>query len=530
MPQAEPVIEKVQADISLEGALDESKPEESIDWVGALSNVENLVPLSGSYGTRPGLNIGPTTDTDSVTLSPIHRLLPLRETFGVVGKDFKLSHWSDNTQTFHNKGRLSEFSVNSIKAGAAAAPTTMAGCCGVAVTTNYIAIAYLGESNDTSNTVSWLHLDILDKSGDVIIKSYRYEGTGLQNYTMVGVDSRYLHIFQSGPGTVPRMFVIDTNSLPAGPVLSPSFTNFTSGASGNHVIGAVAISGASVACITQGTSASALARIEKFNNSATSTATASLAGDITQISGLDTDGTNFYVVGKQVAADEAAEFNFEGYWRASWNGTSPWSGTASAGGSSGRNLTETGTVAVGTAVNGFTPAFVSGSGYPTNYFSYAAGGTSTFLTSTAGTVVALFKQEDASGGTDSVFRIFEDTGTAVTLLDVSCSPNEDYGVVIGNQSFTHPATPPAAGTYFPFKANQWILLMWKWDATNSYVKINHGDWIKSTTLPTVTADIMKVNLTNSTSLLELGMDNTTWTDEECENYRTYLKTRYALSL
>lgn len=57
-----------------------------------------------------------------------------------------------------------------------------------------------------------------------------------------------------------------------------------------------------------------------------------------------------------IEAWSPVDLTLQGYWRASYGG-SPWAGVASAGGSSGRDLTEATTPpAVGSAVNGRTPA------------------------------------------------------------------------------------------------------------------------------------------------------------------------------
>lgn len=514
--QPNPAIEKQQVDIDLMGGLDESRAEEAVDWQHGFTNVINLNPESGSYKPRAGVQTLFNVDEASVTMGPIFRLAALKESFGAVGKDYQLYHWSDSLQKFFNKGRTPEFSVTATKVGTSAPPTTMSGVVGVAAFTNYLCIAYLGESNDASaSATSWLLLDVLDAQGEVVIKSYRYDSGSLANYTMVGVDDRYLHIYQSGPSTAPRMFVIDTNSLPAGPTLSPSFTTLTGSGTGDNVAGVVPISGASVAAVNFVTTSptSISGRVEKFSNSATSTANALISGLVP--SGLDTDGTNFYLVGRTFVTDETT-LNLEGLWRA-FTGSGTWNGTASAGGSGGRNLTNGGTIVGGTTVNGFTPARLDGAG---KNFQIATA-KSTFLTTTAGTIIMLVKM--IAVGTSNPAFLTSNT----TVTEHNIRYQAPYGFYFNN------GTIDGSVPYLPAAVNQWCFVAYKWDATNGFIKLNNGDWIKATSLKpsALTGNLgMTGSSTNQFDVMEWLLENSTMSNSDIDDIRTAWETKYLLKL
>lgn len=524
-------VPKQLVDIDLGGGLDESRPEESVDWRNAFTDVQNLVPLSGGYGQRAGLQVLSNADSDSVSLGVCHRLVPLRDSFGVVATNYQLYHWSDTLQKLVNKGRLPEFYVNHLKAGSASTPTTLSGVAGVGVTSNYIVIAYMGESNDTTSAVSWLQIDVMDLEGEVIVKSYRLEDTGLYSYAMVVVDSRYLHIYRSGTAEAPKMFVLDTNSLPAGPALAtPTYTTLTGGGAGDNVTGVVAISGNSVALLRFATSLPTTNsyRLEKFNNSGTSVANAAIAGFIP--SGLDTDGTNFYVVGRADSFVDPATQSLTGWWKPNYTAGALWAATASAGTSGNFRLNQAtagSQPATSAALNGLTgPDFDGTNDYQATETTAAApAAASNFFSTTAGTVIMVLRLDSISSTAKGVLS----AGTAGPVPNYIrwLSP---YGLYWGD------AAIDGSAFYWPVKTGQVLVLCWRWDNTTGYMKLNSADW-RSTThasgRPSAVANQLVLGGSGALAcadmnVYELIISSAKQTERWCEDVMQYLRVKYAV--
>lgn len=525
-------VPKQLIDIDLGAGLDESRPEESIDWRNGFTNIENLVPLSGGFGQRPGLQVLSNADSDAVSLGVCHRLVPIRDSFGVVGTQYQLYHWSDTLQKLVNKGRLPEYYVNHLKAGSAATPTSLSGVAGVGLTGSYIVIAYMGESNDTTSAVSWLQLDVMDLEGEVIVKSYRLEDTGLYSYAMVVVDSRYLHIYRSGAAEAPKMFVLDTNSLPAGPALAtPSYTTLTGGGAGDNVAGVVAISGNSVSLLRFATSLPTTNsyRLEKFNNSGTSVLNAAIAGFIP--SGLDTDGTNFYVVGRADSFVDPVSQSLTLWCKPNYTTGAVWASTASAGTSGNFRLNQ-GTVgsqpATSAALNGLTgPDFDGTNDYQASETTAAAPAVaSNFFSTTAGTVIMALRLDAVSATAKGVLS----AGIAGPVPNYirHVSP---YGLYWGNNSIG-----TATDFYWPVKTGQVLVLCWRWDNTTGYVKINSADWRTSTDgslRPSSVANQLVLGGSGALAcadmnVYELIISSAKQTERWCEDVMQYLRVKYAV--
>lgn len=525
-----PVVEKTNVDISLMGGIDESKPEEAVEWGQAFTNIENLVSNTGGYHVRPGSQIIATADSDGASLAPIFRAAGLKEGVGFIGNGYQLYQYNEILENVVNKGKMPEFSVSAKKAGGTGPVTTVTGCIGVGITSNYYVIAYQSENQDTTAaTISYLHIDIFDKTSNNVVKSYIYESTGLHRYCMVCVDSRYLHVFQSlsGGSTQPRMFVIDTQALPAGPSLSPTFTTFTSSVNGDYVVGAVAITNNSVAVIQGPTTQ----RIERFGVTGTSAANAAIAG-FSVITGIDTDGTNFYVCGRtySVSSLNPANLNLGLWCRASYGG-SPWVGVASAGGSGARNLAEAvNAPAVGAAVNGLTPANFDG----VNDILTNATAMSTIASASAGTIILLARVDTNPGGERPLFASVNVAG-ATTDLYISYRPatspfNQNIGWTFNFGDGTSNAIYSKKGGI-----GEWCFIACRWNGFACSMKVNSGDWqydpagnMSGGGTPRMGADSGGNFL--DCSVLEVMVSPTYLTDSQVEDIKEYMNNRYSLSM
>ncbi len=519
------VVEKVSVDIDLNGGLDESKPEEAIDWTKSFSNVENLVSEGGQYKLRRGATTLSTVDSDSVTLAPLFRLGALQGGLGAVGNGFKLYHLNEGTALPVSKGRLPEFGYTSKKAGSTGAVTNLTGVVGTGKGTTYDWIAYQGQAVNSSGTsISMLYLDILDKLSNQVVKAYYYESAALHLYTAVMVDAQYIHIYQSlsGGSTAPKMFVVNTASLPAASLLVPSFTTFTSGAAGDYVVGAVAIASNSVGLITSSTSNN---RIEKFNNSGVTQANAAIAG-YDRVSGLDTDGTNFYVIGNTRTNTTPVGMSLTGWFR-DYGGASPWVGKASAGTSGSNNLTEaTNPPNNGATLNGHTTANFDGTN---DRLSHAT--VNTFLQNGSGasgsTIIALVSADTSSAAGKFLFS----NGTVAGAIALSYVTTTGW-LVTDNI----PAGSAQASERLPISGYNFIAI--RWDGTNVSFKVNSKDWqtfaINGTQIGganpmIVGADSAGANFFDG-QLAELITSKTVMTNTEVDDIKAYMESYWGLVL
>jgi len=278
------VLEKSLVDISLAKGMNEDDKEELVDWTKGLITVDNLVYHDSKALTlRPGIK--------SFGGSQIRRLANLDDGIGYLDLNGYFFQASEQAANVVSKGLFPEFSVQSKVAGVDPGGSTVAstGIVGCANLTNYTCIAYYISSGTSG---AQLQIVIQDRLSGSIVKRYTYPAGSYTapKFLMVPVDDRYLHFYFSSSNLKPQFFSIDTTSLPAG-LNSPSLTALTGTANGDRLAGAVSITGSSVVCVSGTT-----LRLEKFSAAGSSTATGSDTG-VTAVTGIDTDGTNFYVVG-----------------------------------------------------------------------------------------------------------------------------------------------------------------------------------------------------------------------------------------
>jgi hypothetical protein len=232
-----------------------------------------------------------------------------------------------------------------------------------------------------------------------------------------------------------------------------------------------------------------------------------------------------------ITSFDPALLTWEGWWRSSF-ASSPWAGTSSLGGSGSRNLTEaTNPPAVGTALNGLTPADFDG----TNDRLANATVLGSMLTNAAGTIVALFNADAATTDTGATtaynmpFLVGGDAGGAV-YLTFSTS-----GVRLGgsNSVPTHNSVAVAAST------GAWHMAVGTWDATTLKLSVD------GSAFSTLSFSLNAVDGSGSGTCVGRNYDATaffngriaeamvgkfTATTTDVANLKSYFNNRYALAL
>jgi len=322
------VVDKSQVDINLQGGIDESLPEYGTDWTKRLLVADNVLVEGPMLKSRLGAGKDSLVPTGH---SPIFRVVPTDNGIATIaGPNFTLQQRIEtqdatSTSRLEHKGRMPEFSVRTIKSGSdvggdiSTTEDTFAtngvatGVIGVAETSKYYCIAYNIRPTDlgdlivgTSSATKLRHmaLDIIDKNSENVVVSYRAVTAEGGLWSMVGVDDRYLHLYL-GNMTIskPSVYVIDTESASFPPTgldtTIQAGTSLTVCNVADVIAGVVPIAGASVA-ITRGDNGSInINKIVKVNNSQVVTASATVSG-FNAVSGIDTDGTSFWIVGTAV--------------------------------------------------------------------------------------------------------------------------------------------------------------------------------------------------------------------------------------
>lgn len=225
-----------------------------------------------------------------------------------------------------------------------------------------------------------------------------------------------------------------------------------------------------------------------------------------------------------------ATLSLTGWWRASYGG-SPWTPTASAGSSgSNGNLTKTADPAepaVGSAVNGFTPADFDGSN---DALAGTAADTALF-TGAAGSIVVLFYADAATADSGNWYgnpQLLGHNGTS-GRVGVGFS---DAGVVAGYyDGSSHLYLAAAAST------GAWHLGQVKWDSSNLKVRVDSGAWqTLGAGAASLVGDTLRVGPDFLTSqhfngkILEIMTAASALSDDNFNNIKSYVNTRYALSL
>lgn len=163
---------------------------------------------------------------------------------------------------------------------------------------------------------------------------------------------------------------------------------------------------------------------------------------------------------------DPATLSLTGWWRASYSG-SPWVGTASAGASGSRNLTEaTNPPTAGTAVDGFTPARFNGTNQKLGHAGPVA---TTFVSTTQWSTWVMFKATAAFA--------FGADNQRYNSPHFWCS--DDSGVGVGfdsNGINVHQAdnSPAQRDTKIACGTGAWHVLFAWWDGSLLHLQLDNG--------------------------------------------------------
>jgi hypothetical protein len=233
---------------------------------------------------------------------------------------------------------------------------------------------------------------------------------------------------------------------------------------------------------------------------------------------------------KPAAGFDPATLAPTGWWRISFSG-SPWTGTASAGTSGSNNLTEATNppTATGT-LNGFTLADFDG----TNDI-LGGGAFTTYYDADGYSGWALVFVDAITTNSGSSFlndAIVSDSGG---IHEIYLTDNGAGTVNVGISHYNGTTEPLATAT---FATGAWKLVQWKYDGTNIKIRVNGGAW--SSTAAGGNLDASGANLRvggnyNGTiftdqKIAEVGLADLVISDADFDNIKSYVNSRYGLSL
>ncbi len=229
------------------------------------------------------------------------------------------------------------------------------------------------------------------------------------------------------------------------------------------------------------------------------------------------------------AVFDPATLSLTGWWRAPYS-ASPWVGTASAGSSGSRNLTEaTNPPSAGATLNGYAPASFDGvndklAGIAISNFFKTDGLAGSFVALLNPTTVAVTVNDDADP------KVFGDSTSTMALVLNGIDPAgllHYYG-----------ADGPVDTTVRVATSGSWVIIRGKWDGSKVYCARNHTAFDAGTTYAGLSAlsGLLKVGCNYNASsfanlqLAELILADTVLTDGNFSDIIDYINARYALSL
>jgi hypothetical protein len=221
-----------------------------------------------------------------------------------------------------------------------------------------------------------------------------------------------------------------------------------------------------------------------------------------------------------------ATLSLTGWWRASFS-ASPWSGTASAGGSGSRDLTEaTNPPAAGSAVNGLTPADFDG----TNDKLTAPGTMDTYWNAGAGSGWVLAYVDAIS--TDNALVYLNDcilSTSPAMYLGVYLRSSGVVGIRFVDVGEVVVSTSISTGA--------WVLVQWKYDGSTIKIRTNGNAWTSAAAgnIGLLSQSIvLGQNYDGSEKLdgkiLDVGLADTALSDANFDNVLAYCRDRYGLAL
>jgi len=220
-----------------------------------------------------------------------------------------------------------------------------------------------------------------------------------------------------------------------------------------------------------------------------------------------------------------AALSLTGWWQGSFSG-SPWTGSSSAGASSGREYIEaTNPPATGASLNGFTSANFDGTN---DILTNATLTSDDWFTPSAGSIWILFKSNNAIADdgfnnptliadTGAYFSIsFSDLGTTFAIYDVI--------------SFSHKILTVST------TVSSWHLAQLKWDGVNMYVRVDNTSWTSLACGDSGGAASLRMGVSCfdvayfNGDIMDIGFTNTTLSDADFNNIVIYVNNRYGLSI
>lgn len=235
--------------------------------------------------------------------------------------------------------------------------------------------------------------------------------------------------------------------------------------------------------------------------------------------------------GSVAAAYDPAALALYGWWRGSY-ASSPWSGTASAGSSGSRTLSEASNPpSAGSTVNGYAPADFDGS----NDYLSAAGTMGDYYTAATYSGWALVNL-DAIG-----------TNNANPYLNehiLAPSANARHGIALRSNGTVWPwSYDTGSGLYdgptAAISTGAWQLVQWKREGGDLKVRVNESAWATNTRSnlhADFTTDVPRIgfNPQNGTyisgKILDLALGIAAFSDDVFDDVLSYARARYALAL
>jgi hypothetical protein len=227
---------------------------------------------------------------------------------------------------------------------------------------------------------------------------------------------------------------------------------------------------------------------------------------------------------------DPATFSLTGWWRGSYS-ASPWTGTASAGASGSRNLSEaTNPPAAGAAVNGFTPADFDGTNdllasaaTVANFFGASSTGWSGWVLVNADTLAA-----DNSYNAEPLLLGDNGGNLAVTLAT-------------SGARLTSWTSAPAVITtpYAAFgSTGTYRLVQFRWTGAQIQIRVNDGAWQSAACASfwaAIEGNTFRVGGRPGSAfldgkILDCGLDDSSMSDADFDNIRSYVNARYGVTV
>ena len=236
------------------------------------------------------------------------------------------------------------------------------------------------------------------------------------------------------------------------------------------------------------------------------------------------------VLPADASAFDPTTLSLEGFWLAPFAGA-PWVGQSSAGGSGSRNLTDGGSglpPSAGAALNGFATADFDG----VDDRLYSSVNAETFLPPAAYTALVLYRADVAPAA-------------AANVYDDPSLLGDGFGLSIahsaGGFGVAHYDNGAAAWRQARVSATAtgaWVLGKVKYDGANIYLGTNGGAWSAPTSAGARGGVGNSMRLGFTTISVPAFFDGrmaaialaTSLTDADIDNFRSYLNSRFALSI